>query len=150
MKYFQNGALDSSAFLPSIDADLQRFFNKYFVDTDSDDDDVEFEGFTPEGIRGRPVYLINSCHNRHIASESDSHIIIADIGLPTGLTTIPSIGIAVRHTPAIMKDELVSRYGRVNRCRSLIENQVPNVLILSLSQRILLHVKVCILIIITT
>ena len=76
-----------------IDADLQRFFNEYFVDTDSDDDDddVEFEGFTLEGIRGRPVYLINSCRDRQIASESDSHIII-DIGLPTGLTMIPSIG----------------------------------------------------------
>ena len=44
---------DSSAFLPSVDADLQRFFNEYFVDTDSDDDNVEFEGFTPEDIRGR-------------------------------------------------------------------------------------------------
>ena len=51
--------LNSSAFLPSIDADLQRFFNEYFIDTDSDDDDVEFEGFTPNDIRGRPVYLIN-------------------------------------------------------------------------------------------
>ena len=40
--------LDSSAFLPSIDADLQRFFNEYFVDTDSDDDDVEFEGFNTQ------------------------------------------------------------------------------------------------------
>ena len=71
--------LDSSAFLPSIDADLQRFFNEYFVDTDSDDDDVEFEGFKPKDISRRPVYLINSCHDRQIAS--DSHT-----GLPAGLT----------------------------------------------------------------
>ena len=34
--------MDSSAFLPSIDADLQCFFNECFIDTDSDDDDVEF------------------------------------------------------------------------------------------------------------
>ena len=33
-----------------------------------DDDDVEFEGFTPEDIRGRPVDLINSCHDRQIVS----------------------------------------------------------------------------------
>ena len=45
MKCFQNGALRSSAFLPSIDPDLQRFFNEYFVDTDSNDDDAEFDGF---------------------------------------------------------------------------------------------------------
>ena len=44
-----------------------------------DDDDVEFEGFTPGDIRGRPVDLINSCRDRQIAS--DSHI-----GLPGGLT----------------------------------------------------------------
>ena len=54
----------------SIDADLQRFFKEYFVDTDLDDDDVEFESFTPEDIRGLPVDLINSCRNRPIASES--------------------------------------------------------------------------------
>ena len=54
--------MDSAAFLRSIDADLQRFFNEYFVDTDSDD--VEFEGFTPEYIRGQPVYLINLCRDR--------------------------------------------------------------------------------------
>ena len=54
----------------SIDADLQRFFKEYFVDTDLDDDDVEFESFTPEDIRGLPVDLINSCRNRLIASES--------------------------------------------------------------------------------
>ena len=54
----------------SIDADLQRFFKEYFVDTDLDDDDVEFESFTPEDIRGLPVDLINSCSNRPIASES--------------------------------------------------------------------------------
>ena len=77
-----------STFKSSIDADLQHFFNENFVDTDSDDDDVEFKGFTPEDIRGRPVYLINSCRDRQIASESDSHIVI-DIGLPTGLTMIP-------------------------------------------------------------
>ena len=47
--------MDSSAFLPTIDADLQRFFNEYFVDTDSDGDDVEFEGFTPVDIRGRTI-----------------------------------------------------------------------------------------------
>ena len=61
----------------SIGADLQRFFKEYFVDTDLDDDDVEFESFTPEDIRGRPVDLINSCRDRPIAS--DSHIVI---GLP--------------------------------------------------------------------
>ena len=71
MKYFQNGALDSSAFVPSIDADLQHFFNEYFVDTDLDDDDVEFEGFTCKDIRGRPVDLINLCRDRQIASDSD-------------------------------------------------------------------------------
>ena len=54
----------------SIDADLQRFFKEYFVDTDLDDDDVEFESFTPEDIRGLPVDFINSCRNRPIASES--------------------------------------------------------------------------------
>ena len=54
----------------SIDADLQRFFKEYFVDTDLDDDDVEFESFTPEDIRGLPVDLINSCRNRPIASAS--------------------------------------------------------------------------------
>ena len=44
---------------------------EYFVDTDLDDDDVEFESFTPEDIRGLPlVDLINSCRNRPIASES--------------------------------------------------------------------------------
>ena len=53
-----------------IDADLQRFFKEYFVDTDLDDDDVEFESFTPEDIRVLPVDLINSCRNRPIASES--------------------------------------------------------------------------------
>ena len=47
-----------------------RFFKEYFVDTDLDDDDVEFESFTPEDIRGLPVDLINSCRNRPIASES--------------------------------------------------------------------------------
>ena len=61
----------------SIGADLQRFFKEYFVDTDLDDDDVEFESFTPEDIRGRPIDLINSCRDRPIAS--DSHIVI---GLP--------------------------------------------------------------------
>ena len=61
----------------SIGADLQRFFKEYFVDTDLDDDDVEFESFTPEDIRGRPVDLIHSCRDRPIAS--DSHIVI---GLP--------------------------------------------------------------------
>ena len=39
-------------------------------DTDLDDDDVKFESFTPEDIRGLPVDLINSCRNRPIASES--------------------------------------------------------------------------------
>ena len=71
----QNGARGSiciSSFTSSVDADLQSFFNKYFVDTDSDDDDVEFEGSTPGDIRGRPVYLIKSCRDRQI-SESDSH-----------------------------------------------------------------------------
>ena len=61
----------------SIDADLQRFFKEYFDDTDLDDDDVEFESFTPEDIRGRPVDLIHSCRDRPIAY--DSHIVI---GLP--------------------------------------------------------------------
>ena len=45
----QNGARGSvciSSFTSSVDADLQSFFNEYFVDTDSDDDDVEFEGST--------------------------------------------------------------------------------------------------------
>ena len=60
----------SSLIQSSIDADLQRFFKEYFVDTDLDDDDVEFESFTPEDIRGLPVHLINSCRNRPIASES--------------------------------------------------------------------------------
>ena len=67
MKCFQNGALGSSAFLPSIDADLQRFFNEYFVDTDSNDDDVKFEGFTPDDIHERSVYLINLCRDSQIA-----------------------------------------------------------------------------------
>ena len=102
----QNGARGSvciSSFTSSVDTDLQSFFNKYFVDTDSDDDDVEFEGSTPGDIRGRPVYLIKSCRDRQI-SESDSHrdIVLSsviDIGLPTGLTidTIhspPGIGIS--------------------------------------------------------
>ena len=56
MKYFPNGALGFICiynFKSSIDADLQRFFNEYFVDTDSDD--VEFEGFTSD-IRARPVF----------------------------------------------------------------------------------------------
>ena len=69
----QNGARGSvciSSFTSSVDADLQSFFNEYFVDTDSDD--VEFEGSTPGDIRGRPVYLIKSCRDRQI-SESDSH-----------------------------------------------------------------------------
>ena len=113
----QNGARGSvciSSFTSSIDADLQSFFNEYFIDTDSDDDDVEFEGSTPGDIRGRPVYLIKSCRDRQI-SESDSHRdIVIDIGLPTGLTidTIhspPGIGISIRYTPARMKDQLVSR-----------------------------------------
>ena len=90
MKYFRDGALGFvciSTFKSSIDAHLQRFFNEYFVDTDLDY--VEFEGFTPD-IRARPVYLINSGRDQQIASdsESDSHIVI---GLPTGLTMIPSI-----------------------------------------------------------
>ena len=57
----QNGAqgfVCISTFKSSVDSDLQCFFNEYFVDTDSDDDDVEFECFTPEDIRGRPVYLM--------------------------------------------------------------------------------------------
>ena len=86
MKYFRDGALGFvciSTLKSSIDAHLQRFFNEYFVDTDLDY--VEFEGFTPD-IRARPVYLINSYRDRQIASDSDSHI-----GLPTGLTMIPSI-----------------------------------------------------------
>ena len=73
----QNGARGSvciSSFTSSVDADLQSFFNEYFVDTDSDDDDVEFEGSTPGDIRGRPVYLIKSCRDRdQQISESDSH-----------------------------------------------------------------------------
>ena len=78
----QNGARGSvciSSFTSSVDADLQSFFKEYFVDTDSDDDDVEFEGSTPGDIRGRPVYLIKSCRDRQI-SESDSH---RDIMLPS-------------------------------------------------------------------
>ena len=111
----QNGARGSvciSSFTSSVDADLQSFFNKYFVDTDSDDDDVEFEGSTPGDIRGRPVYLIMSCRDRQI-SESDSHrdrdivlLIVIDIGLPTGLTMIPSIH---HRALAFLKDQLVSR-----------------------------------------
>ena len=50
----------------SIDADLQRFFKEYFVDTDLDDDDVEFESFTPEDIRGLPVDLINSVRDAQL------------------------------------------------------------------------------------
>ena len=71
----QNGARGSvciSSFTSSVDADLQSFFNEYFVDTDSEDDDVEFEGSTPGDTRGGPVYLIKSCRDRQI-SESDSH-----------------------------------------------------------------------------
>ena len=68
----------SSASLPSIDADLQRFFKEYFDDTDLNDYDVEFESFTPEDIRGRPVDLINLCRNRPIASDS----LMIVIGLP--------------------------------------------------------------------
>ena len=52
----QNGARGSvciSSFTNSVNPDLQSFFNKYFVDTDSDDDDVEFESSTPGDIRGR-------------------------------------------------------------------------------------------------
>ena len=68
----------------SIDADLQSFFKEYSDDTDLDDDDVEFESFTPEDIRGQPVDLINSCPDRPIASDT-SHINIV-IGLPSVLT----------------------------------------------------------------
>ena len=56
----QNGASGSvciSSFTSSVDADLQSFFNEYFVDTDSDDDDVEFEGSTPEIFVGGQASL---------------------------------------------------------------------------------------------
>ena len=70
----------------SIDADLQRFFKEYFDDINLNDYDVEFESFTPEDIRGRPVDLITSCRDRPIASDS----LMIVIGLPGVLT----IGIA--------------------------------------------------------
>ena len=89
---------------------LQRFFNEYFVDIDSVD--VEFEGFTPD-IRAQPVYLINSCRDRQIASDSRQPHIVIDIGLPTGLAMVPSIiGIAVRHS----RQEL-----RTNLCHDMAE-----------------------------
>ena len=74
--------------------------------------------FTPKDISRRPVYLINSSHDRQIAS--DSHT-----GLPAGLTTAFHI-----HRQE-WRVQPASRYGRVSRCRSCIENLVPNVLILS-------------------
>ena len=40
------------------------------VEPCTDSDDVEFEGFTPEDIRGWPVDLINLCRDRQIASDS--------------------------------------------------------------------------------
>ena len=68
--------------LPSPVGDLNSEVPLY---TDLNDYDVEFESFTPEDIRGRPVDLINSCRDHPIASDS-----LIVIGLPGVLT----IGIA--------------------------------------------------------
>ena len=75
-------------------------------------------------VSGQSIWLICA------ATESDSHIVI-DIGLPTGLTMIPSIGIAVRHTPARMKTNLCHEMAELADVDPESKNLVPNVLILS-------------------
>ena len=60
----------SFTFRPDIDADLQRFFIETFVDSDSDDDELEFEGFTDEDIRGRPVDLVNSGRDHEVVADT--------------------------------------------------------------------------------
>ena len=59
IKYLQNGALGFVC-ISTFKVQLTLIYNvssEYFDDTDLDDDDVEFESFTPEDIRGRPVDL---------------------------------------------------------------------------------------------
>ena len=58
------------AFHPGIDTDLQRFFYDTFVDSDSDDDQLEFEGFTKEDICGRPIHLVNSGHDGEVVADT--------------------------------------------------------------------------------
>ena len=94
--------LDSS-FLPSLDADLQRFFNEYFVGTDSYDDNVEFEGFTPDDICGLPAGLF------HDMAE------LSDVDPQSNTTTKLVVGLLA--SCGIL--EKVYHYAYVDNCRHM-------------------------------
>ena len=50
--------------------DLQRFYNEYFVDTDSEDDPTLFEWFPAEDIRRRSDHLMNLGLDRDVTAVS--------------------------------------------------------------------------------
>ena len=52
--------------------DLQRFYNEYFVDTDSEDDPTLFEWFPAEDIRRRSDHLMNLGLDREVTVISRS------------------------------------------------------------------------------
>ena len=49
--------------MPATDVNAQRFFIEYFVETDSEDNDILFHWFRAEDIRRRQVNLIK-CRSR--------------------------------------------------------------------------------------
>ena len=62
----------AAPFLPATDADLQRFYKEYFVDSDSEDDGILFK--RRMFVRG-PVHLINLGRDRKSrADEADRTI----------------------------------------------------------------------------
>ena len=62
----------AAPFLPATDADLQRFYKEYFVDSDSEDDGILFKR---RMFVSRPVHLINLGPDRKSrADEADRTI----------------------------------------------------------------------------